>query len=382
MKTVAILGSTGSVGQNALAVLAELDDMFKVVGLAAHGNWKRLAEQARAFKVEHVALAGGDHYDSLASVLKDEVETIYTGADGIRAMLADTEPDITVCAVAGADGLPLTLAAIEHSRRLALANKESLVMAGSIVLDMAVDRDVEIIPVDSEHSAVWQCMSAGAPEEVEKVVITASGGALANLKRDELASVTVEQALAHPTWQMGRKITIHSATLMNKALEIVEAHWLFGLKAEQIEVLMHPESIVHSMVRFRDGSVIAQLNRPDMRIPIQYALTAPERLPSKLPACNLAELGKLTFSEPDHERFPALELGMRAVREGGTLGAVLNAANEVAVERFFSGELTFDKIDLLVAQVFDAHENVENPSLEQILRADREARREALAWNC
>ena len=382
MKTVAILGSTGSIGQNALAVLAELDDMFEVVGLAAHGNWKRLAEQTRAFKAPRVALVSGDHYDALAAVLRDEVEALYTGSDGVRAMLADTEPDIVVCAVAGADGLPLTLSAIEHSRRLALANKESLVMAGSIVLELAVDRDVEIIPIDSEHSAIWQCLAAGAPDEVEKVVITASGGALVTLSRDELATVTVEQALAHPTWQMGRKITIDSATLMNKALEIVEARWLFGLKTEQIEVLMHPESIVHSMVRFRDGSVIAQLNRPDMRIPIQYALTAPERFPSKLPPCSLAELGKLTFAEPDHDRFPALELGMRAAREGGTLGAVLNAANEVAVDRFLAGELTFEKIDLLVTEVFNACENTENPNLEQILRADREARREAQAWKC
>jgi len=382
MKTVAILGSTGSIGQNTLAVLGDLDDMFEVVGLAAHGNWKRLAEQARAFNCTRVALISGDHYDHLASHLKDEMEAIYTGPEGARAMLADTEPDIVVCACASADGLPLTLAAIEHSRRVALANKESLVMAGGIVIDLARDHDVEIVPIDSEHSAVWQCMCAGSLEEVDKVIITASGGALSGLSRDQLSSVTVDQALAHPTWQMGRKITIDSATLMNKALEIVEARWLFGLEAERIEVMMHPESIVHSLVQYCDGSMMAQLNQPDMRIPIQYALTAPERLPSKLAGFNLAELGKLTFHEPDFERFPALELGMRVVREGGTLGAVLNAANEVAVDRFLSGELTFDLIDRLVVDVFNAHEVIKNPALEEILHADREARREALAWKC
>jgi len=381
MNRVAILGSTGSVGQNALAVISEMRDPLDVVGLAAHGNWKRLADQARAFRTRRVALVEQEHYRPLANDLGDEVDTVYTGDDGIAAMLSDTEPDIVVCAVAGAAGLPLTLAAINHCRRIALANKESLVMAGSLVLELARDHDVEILPVDSEHSAIYQAMAAGAPNEVEAVILTSSGGALGNLSREELAGVTVEQALDHPTWQMGRKITIASATLMNKALEIIEARWLFGLDPDQIKILMHPESILHGMVRFRDGSMVAQLAPPDMRVPIQYALTHPERLLSDVPRCNLAEVGKLTFSEPDHDRFPSLGLGYRAAKEGGTLGAVLNAANEVAVDRFLEGAIPFVKIDQLVKDVFDAHQVIKNPTLEEIYHADIEARREAEAWS-
>jgi 1-deoxy-D-xylulose-5-phosphate reductoisomerase len=381
MKTVVILGSTGSVGQNTLAVIEEHRDAFEVAGLSACDNWKTLAHQAKAFAPKGVAIVHGERYHALQSALEGLETVIYTGEEGPPALLADTEPDIVVCAVSGAAGLPLTLASINHCRRLALANKESLVMAGPIVLDLARDRDVEIIPVDSEHSAIFQAMAGNPPESIESIYITASGGALASLKREQLAAVTVEQALNHPTWQMGRKITVDSATLMNKAFEVIEARWLFNLPPDRIHILIHPESIVHSMVEFRDGSIIAQLALPDMRLPIQYALSYPDRLDSRLKRCNLAGLGKLTFCEPDRERFPLLDLGYRAAAEGGVAGAALNAANEVAVDRFLAGDLRFDRIERLVADVFNARRAVQEPDLEAILRADLEARREAEEWS-
>jgi len=376
MKRIAVLGSTGSIGRSALSVIEHLPDC-RVASLSGGQNVELLARQAAKFEAEVVAVADDTQISYLQSRLPADVK-IVGGAAGIETAASLPQADIVLVAISGAAGLPATLAALNAGKPVALANKESLVMAGNVVTRLAREKNVPLLPVDSEHSAIFQCMAAGGRSEVSKVIITASGGALRGIALEELDSVTPQQALAHPTWDMGRKITIDSATMMNKALEIVEAHWLFGLDDSRIEVLIHPQSIVHSMVAFCDGSVIAQLGMPDMRVPIQYALTYPERLPGQVPPPDFAKLGSLDFIKPDFRRFPAIELGFRAVREGGTLGAVLNAANEAAVDDFLHRRITFPMISESVAKVIDEHMDehkvVADPNLDEIMEADRWAR--------
>ena len=375
MKRVAVLGSTGSIGKNALAVIAHVPG-YRVVGLAAGSNADLLARQAAQSGAEAVAIADDTSLSRLQAQLQPGVR-VFAGVSGVEAIASMPEADIALVAISGAAGLPATLAALRAGKPVALANKESLVMAGGLVTSLAREMGVPLLPVDSEHSAIFQCMAAGKRSEVKKIVITASGGPFLDLPLCELAAATPERALRHPTWSMGRKITIDSATMMNKALEIIEAHWLFGLDASKIDVVIHPQSIVHSMVVFCDGSVIAQLGLPDMRVPIQLALTWPDRMPGLVAEPELAAIGSLDFIEPDLRRFPAIELGYRAAREGGTLGAVLNAANEVAVQDFLAGRISLPEITEHVRRVMDLHTVIANPDLGDIMDADRWARQAA-----
>jgi len=371
MKRVAVLGSTGSIGRNALSVIAHLG--YRVASLSAGSSVELLARQAVQFDAEAVAVADDTSLNRLKSRLPPGIRA-YGGVPGIETVVSLPEVDIALIAISGASGLPATLAAIRAGKPVALANKESLVMAGSLVMSLVREKGVALLPVDSEHSAIFQCMTAGKPAEVKKVVITASGGPFRDVPLGELESVTSEQALRHPTWSMGRKITIDSATMMNKALEIIEAHWLFGLDVSKIDVVIHPQSIVHSMVVFHDGSVMAQMGQPDMRVPIQLALTWPERQPGLVAEPDFGSIGSLEFIKPDPARFPAIELGYRAAREGGTMGAVLNAANEVAVQAFLAGRISFVDITRHVRRVMDLHRVVANPALGDTLEADRWAR--------
>jgi len=373
-KRVAVLGSTGSVGRNALCVISHLPG-YEVVSLAAGANADLLARQAVEFGAEVVAIADDTQISRLRSQLPADIR-VLGGAQGIETAAGLPEADVALVAISGAPGLPATVAALRAGKPVALANKESLVMAGGLVTDLARKQAVPLLPVDSEHSAIFQAMAAGKTSEVKKVIITASGGPFRDVPLEQLDLMTPQRALEHPTWSMGTKITIDSATMMNKALEIIEARWLFDLDVSQISVVIHPQSIVHSMVVFCDGSVIAQAGRPDMRVPIQYALTYPHRLPGLVSEPELTRIGRLDFAEPDIRKFPAIELGYRAAREGGTLGAVLNAANEVAVQEFLRGRMSFTEISQRVAKVMDLHTVIENPSLEEILEADRWAREE------
>ena len=381
MRRVAVLGSTGSIGTNTLDVLGRLGRDFELVGLAANRRWERLAEQVAAFRPRAAALAAEEGFAELAARVGDNCTELAHGAEAVAALAAAEDVDIVVDAIVGAAGLAPALAAIRAGKTLALANKECMVMAGPILTRAAAESGARIIPVDSEHSAVFQAMHAGRASEVRAVWLTASGGPFRALPLAELAAVTPAQALEHPNWSMGPKITVDSATMMNKALEVIEAKWLFGLAVEQIRVLVHPQSIVHSMVEFLDGSTIAQLGLPDMRVPIQYALTYPERRPGPVAAADLAAVGRLDFEPADLERFPALGLGFRAAATGGTMGAVLNAANEVAVAAFLDGRLRFTDIACLARDVMDRHDVVAEPSLAAICDADRWARQEATSWS-
>lgn len=378
MRRVAILGSTGSIGTQALDVAAHLG--LEVRGLAAGSNWRVLREQIERFRPARAALADRAAGEALRQALNGSRTAVLPGPEGIRAVAASEDVEVVLCGITGAAALGPALAAAERGKTLALANKEALVMAGPILLDTARASGARVVPVDSEHSAIFQALRAGQRREVRRVILTASGGPFARLSRTELENVTPEQALRHPTWDMGGKITIDSATMFNKALEIVEAKWLFDLEPSQIEVILHPQSIVHSLVEFVDGSVVAQMSVPDMRTPIQYAFTFPERAAGTARSLDLAEVGTLTFERPDRSKFPSLELGYRAAEAGGTLGAVLNAANEVAVELFLARRIRFPEIFDVVRRVMDRHRVVAHPSLEEILQADAWARQEA-RWN-
>ncbi|MEE9201343.1 MAG: 1-deoxy-D-xylulose-5-phosphate reductoisomerase [Candidatus Brocadiales bacterium] len=379
MKKIAILGSTGSIGKNALSVIRSLGTGYSATALTTNSNWELLAEQAEEFHPRRVAIVDLEGGRRLKERLSDNSVEILTGEESIEGVVSDDGVDLVLSAIVGAAVLPATLKAIEHKKDLALANKEALVMAGDIVTARAAEMGVSLIPVDSEHSAIFQSLAAGRRSELKRVILTASGGAFRGYPADKLDEVTPEQALDHPTWKMGKKITIDSATLMNKALEIIEAKWLFGLKAEEIEVVIHHQSIVHSLVEFRDGSVIAQMGPPDMKLPIQYALTYPERMPAPAGTrhLDLAGLGKLTFEKPDLHRFPALRLGFWAAGDGGTLPAVMNAANEVAVEAFLGRKIRFSGITKTVEEVMHKHTINRKPTLEDIMTADHWARGEA-----
>jgi 1-deoxy-D-xylulose-5-phosphate reductoisomerase len=373
MKRIAILGSTGSIGQSALAVVDAHADRLRVVGLAAGENAERLAEQAARYRPTVVAMGSSAAVDRLKRSAAGAT-VAGAGRDGLIAVASHPDVDLVLCASSGTDGLEAVLAAIEHGKTVALANKEVLVMAGGIVTAAARQRGVAILPVDSEHNAIHQCLHGREAADVKRIVLTASGGPFRGRRLAELAHVTAADALKHPTWRMGRKITIDSATLMNKGLEVIEAHWLFGLRPEQIDVVVHPQSVVHSMVELVDGSVIAQIGVTDMRLPIQYAFSYPDRWPAPLPSLDLAGVGRLEFDRPDTEAFPCLSLAYRALQDARSLPVVLNAANEVAVDEFLGGRLPFTAIAAVIARAMDAHRPAQVATLAEVRSVDRWAR--------
>jgi 1-deoxy-D-xylulose-5-phosphate reductoisomerase len=378
VKRLAILGSTGSIGRSALSVVDAHPDRLRVAALAAGDNADLLAEQIRRYRPEVAALATPEGVDRLRSACGADVPTrVEAGAEGLVAVATHPSVDIVICASAGTAGLEAVLAAIDAGKTIALANKEVLVMAGALVTAAARRRGVPILPVDSEHNAVHQCLHGRAPSEVRRIILTASGGPFRELTPEALEQVGPEQALRHPTWRMGRKITVDSATLMNKGLEVIEARWLFDLTPDQIDVVVHPQSIVHSLVELTDGSLIAQLGVTDMRLPIQYACSYPERWDAALPPLDLARAGRLDFHEPARDRFPCLDLAYRALRAEGTLAVVLNAANEVAVEVFLEGRLGFTSIPRVIERAMDAHTVEPVADLWTVRRVDAWARRYA-----
>ena len=377
---VAILGSTGSIGTSALEVLRQLGSDFQLTGLAANTRWEALANQVAEFRPRRAVLSSREHFPRLVERLGNNCVELACGPAAVSGLAAAEDVDIVLNAIVGSSGLEPALATLRAGKTLALANKECMVMAGELLTREANAAGARILPVDSEHSAIFQAMHGGRPAEVRRVWLTASGGPFLTLPLAALDNVTPEQALQHPNWAMGPKITVDSATMMNKALEIVEAKWLFRLDAAQIRVLIHPQSIVHSLVEFHDGSTLAQLGVPDMRVPIQYALTYPERRPSPVAPADLAAVGRLDFEEPDLARFPALALGHRAAEAGGTMGAVMSAANEAAVAAFLGRRIRFRDIADIVAAIMDHHSLVQHPTPEEIHEADRWARQEAAAW--
>ncbi len=374
-RRLVLLGSTGSIGCNTLRVVRHLGEAYDVVGLAAGSNVPTLVEQARDFGVPHLALAHTEGCDDLRNALPHA--TIHNGSNALVDLVEAVHADVLVGAVVGSAGLPATIRAIERGTTIALANKETLVAAGELVVPLARKHRVPLLPIDSEHSAIFQCLAEqgerhGAP--VKRIVLTASGGPFRAATREHIQNATVDQALAHPTWRMGRKITIDSASMMNKALEIIEAHWLFGLAADQIDVIIHPQSIAHSFVEFTDHSILAQLGTPDMKTPIQYALTWPRRASGCSQPLDWTQLDRLEFEQPDFERFPALKLAYRVIETGGTSGAVLNAANEAAVAAFLDERIRFGRITELVAAALDAIDASPVATLGDVLRADAAAR--------
>ncbi|WP_440118858.1 1-deoxy-D-xylulose-5-phosphate reductoisomerase [Paenibacillus sp. QZ-Y1] len=378
MKKIAILGSTGSIGTQTLDVIDMHPERFQVEALAAGGNTELLIEQTKRYRPKKVSVGSKELAETIAPHLPAGTQLFY-GNEGLVEVAAGTDADMVVTAVVGSIGLESTLAAIDAGKQIGLANKETLITAGHIVTARAIAKGVPILPVDSEHSAIFQCLNGEPRERLMGITLTASGGSFRDLTREELKEVTVEHALKHPNWSMGSKITIDSATMVNKGLEVIEAHWLFGLQYDQINVLLHPESIIHSYVEFNDTSIIAQLGNPDMRVPIQYALTYPDRLPSPAKRLSLVKAGKLQFREMDMERFPCLRMAYECGRMGGTATTAYNAANEVAVARFLRKEISFLKIEDIIASVLEAHRNVEEPDLDEISRCDQESRKLAFS---
>ena len=370
---IAILGSTGSIGRSSLDVIEAHPDRFRVTYLTAHRNIEVLSEQVRRFKPRAVVVTDVALAEQLREWVNGTTE-VLCGSQALLDIVARPDVDIVISALVGFAGLHPTLRAIEAGKDIALANKETLVVGGELVMSKVRQHNVRLLPVDSEHSAILQCLQGEDIHSVSRLILTASGGPFLHTPREEMDAITPARALKHPTWTMGSKITIDSATLMNKGLELIEAHWLFGLPAERIEVIVHPQSIIHSMVEFVDGSVKAQLGIPDMKLPIQYALTYPERPPSTFQRVDFASLALLTFQNPDMERFPCLSLAFRAMREGGTTPAVLNAANETAVQLFLEGRIGFTAIPALIAHAMDMLPSTGMLTLESIDRADRDAR--------
>ena len=377
MKNVVLLGSTGSIGTSTCKVVDDIPEAVQLIGLAAGRNVTLLREQISNYQPMAISITDPDAAKELAGEFSGTPE-VYCGEKGLISLATMPEADIVLIAIVGTAGLQPALAAIRAGKDIAVASKEILVMAGEIVMAEAREHGVKVLAVDSEHSAIFQCLDGKPPESIRQIWLTASGGPFREKPAEEFADITLEQALKHPSWEMGRKITIDSATLFNKGLEMIEARWLFDIEMARVRVVVHPQSVIHSMVEFVDGSVLAQLSTPDMCLPIQYALTYPDRAPSDRVQTSLAEIGRLDFEEPDAERFPSLNLARRAGEVGGTLPAVLNAANEVAVEAFCKREISFTKITETVAHIMDAHQVVETPSLEEILIADAWARTAAM----
>jgi 1-deoxy-D-xylulose-5-phosphate reductoisomerase len=374
MKTITLLGSTGSIGTQALDVAALYPQRFRVYAISAGRNIKLLGEQARRFKPNKVAIADPDLYSGLKTELAGVNTEIMAGDESILELASLDKNDIVLNALVGFAGLGPTLAALRCGKRLALANKESLVAGGHLVMPLTVGTNAEIIPVDSEHSAIFQCLQGQDNSALDQIILTASGGPFFGRNTAQLAGVRPEDALKHPNWQMGAKITIDSATMMNKGLEVIEAYWLFSLSYDKIKVVTHRESIIHSLIEYTDGAVLAQLGAPDMRVPIQYALTFPERLPGKAPRVNWEQLAGLHFNRPDEGTFPCLRLAYQAGRAGGSMPAVMNAANEVAVELFLAGVVGFLDIPRIIDAVMNKHKVVTSPGLEELVSIDAAAR--------
>jgi 1-deoxy-D-xylulose-5-phosphate reductoisomerase len=376
-KRVVILGATGSIGESALKVARDIPERMEIVGLAANSNAQKLAAAANEIRPESVCLVDETKIDILRKALNYEPR-IFAGEEGLREIACLTNAEMVLVAIVGTGGLRPTLAAIEAGKDLAVASKEILVMAGEIVVREARENGVHVLPVDSEHNAIFQCLD-GRSSEVRRIILTASGGPFRETPAKEFVDLTLEQALKHPTWNMGPKITIDSATLFNKGLEMIEAHWLFGVEMKRVEVVIHPQSIVHSMVEFADGSTLAQLSYSDMCFPIQYAVTWPDRVPNTLPPLDFGKLRTLQFETPRYDDFPALNLARRAGESGGTLPAVMNAANEVAVAAFLDRQVGFPSIWQIVEEVMNRHTSVAHPDLDAILQADQWAREQATA---
>lgn len=375
-KRIALLGSTGSIGQNTLRIVSEHPESFRVTALAAGTNVEQIVKQWKAFRPRLISMATREAASQVQNAVSGDVKVVW-GMDGLQEVAVDPQADTVVSAVVGSMGLRATLAAIAEGKTIALANKETLVAGGELVMREAKRRHVDILPLDSEHSAIFQCLHGENRKQVRRIVLTASGGAFRDYDRSELRDVTLKQALAHPNWSMGQKVTIDSATMMNKGLEVIEAHWLFDIDYSQIDVVLHDESIVHSMVEFIDRAVIAQLGTPDMRVPIQYALTYPQRMPLTTDVLDLTKVGTLHFKQPDMVRFPCLRLAYEAGKAGGTMPAVMNAANEVAVERFVQGSLPFLGIENVIERVMDSHDPLPVKDLETVEGAERWARAKA-----
>ena len=375
-KRVVILGATGSIGESALKVALDIPERMEIVGLAAKSNARKLAAAANEVRPESVCLADETQIDVLRKAL-DYEPRVFSGAAGLLQIACLTNADMVLVAIVGTGGLRPALAAIEAGKHLAVASKEILVMAGEIVMREARENGAHVLPVDSEHNAIFQCLEGKRETDIRRIILTASGGPFRETPRSVFDSITPEQALKHPTWNMGPKITIDSATLFNKGLEMIEAHWLFGVEMERVEVVIHPQSIVHSMVEFTDGSTLAQLSYSNMCFPIQYAVTWPDRVPNTLPPLDFSKLSKLEFSTPRYDDFPALNLARHAGETGGTLPAVMNAANEIAVGAFLERKVRFPEIWQIVEQVMNRHTPVAHPDLDAILRADQWARAQA-----
>jgi 1-deoxy-D-xylulose-5-phosphate reductoisomerase len=373
-RSVAILGSTGSIGRSSLEVISRFPDRFRVAYLTGNHNIDLLCAQAERFRPAGVVVMDPRHVPALRARLPHSIE-ILSGTDGLMEVVARPDTDIVLSSLVGFAGLLPTLRAIESGKDIALANKETLVVGGEIVMRNVRERGIQLLPVDSEHSAILQCLQGENLQAVQRLILTASGGPFLHYSADRFLTITREEALQHPTWKMGKKITIDSATLMNKGLEVIEAHWLFALPPEKIDVVIHPQSIIHSMVEFLDGSIKAQLGVPDMKLPIQYALTYPERPAAPHQRLNFADLKQMTFYEPDLRKFRCLALAYEALRAGGTAPAVLNAANEVAVQLFLEERIPFSAIPELIEDALTAHTVVNTPALEEVVHADAETRR-------
>ena len=374
-RRVAILGSTGSIGRQALDVIRQHPDLFEVELLVANNSAELLAEQAVEFDANNAVICNGAKYDELAAALQPRMIKVFSGMDSVCSLVRSDRVDVVLASMVGFSGLRPTVAAIEAGKTIALANKETLVAAGAAVMGLAAGRGVKILPVDSEHSAIFQCLLGAGGNAVEKIHLTASGGPFRRWDRGRMAKATAADALKHPNWSMGSKITIDSATMMNKGFEMIEAKWLFGVSQDRINIVVHPESVIHSMVEYADGAVVAQLGCPDMREPIQFALAYPERLPLNNRKLDFAELGSLTFEKPDYDRFPALGLAFEAIGRGGNIPCAMNAANEVAVAAFLRGEIDFYGITELIADCIAKTDFIGNPSLEDIFATNDDALR-------
>lgn len=373
-KRIAILGSTGSIGTQTLDIISCYSDLFEAEVLTANNNAELLIMQARKFNPNTVVIANEDKYFQVKDALSDLPIKVFAGNKSIADVVESEDVDIVVGAMVGFSGLIPVMHALEYGKKVALANKETLVVAGSLIKKIAEEKAITIIPVDSEHSAIFQCLAGEYKNEIEKLILTASGGPFRTKTKEQIEKVTVKEALNHPNWTMGAKVTIDSATMMNKGLELIEAHWLFDVPTNKIEVLVHPQSIIHSMVQFTDGSVKAQLGIPDMHLPIQYALTYPERLKIESEKLNFVKIGQLDFESPDTERFPCLALAYDAIKKGGNMPCVMNAANEIAVQYFLNEKITFYGISNIIENAMKKISFIKNPSINDLIESDKEAR--------
>ncbi len=374
-KKVTILGSTGTIGENTLKVISKLKQNFSVFALSAKNNVDKLVKQAKKFSAKYAVIRNENKYSALKDLLETSKTIPLAGIEGLRQVSADKNADIVVIGISGSEGIYPLLEAVKHNKRIALANKESIVMAGQIINSELKKYNSELIPLDSEHNAIYQCIKGNGVKYLNKIILTASGGPFKDLPAKRFSEVTPEQAIVHPKWNMGKKISVDSATLMNKALEIVEAKYLFKLSADKVKVLIHPEAIIHSMVEFVDGNIIALLGVPDMRLPIQYALTYPDRLPSDVNKLQISDFKHLSFEEPNIEKFTSLKLGYKAVKLGGTLPTVMNAANEIAVASFLKHEIGFHLIVPVIESAMSEHTLIQNPGIDDIFKVDEWARR-------